>query len=110
MDQFKSLLPEKKSFRCLDDLRMLTVKELNAILAAYKEKMSGSKADLILRAYAILSRIQKKEDDNLSSATQVQAPNEDQCTYEEIFKNKCIHLPWTSDLRGTPVFSFVQLY
>ena len=46
MDQFRSLLPEEKPVQCLDDLRNLTVKELKAILAIYKERMSGSKADL----------------------------------------------------------------
>ena len=31
-------------------------------------------------------------------------------TYDAIFSGNCKHLPWTSDLFGTPSFSFIQLY
>ena len=63
MDQFRSLLPKDKIVDCLDDLRKFSVEELKVILAAYKEKILGSKADLILRAFAILSRIKKQEEE-----------------------------------------------
>ena len=56
MEQFQSLLPEGKSISCLEDLSVLTVKDLKKILDAYKDELSGIKADLVLRVYAIFSR------------------------------------------------------
>ena len=57
MDQFQALLPDGKSVSCLDDLSVLTVKDLKKILVVYKEKLSGVKSDLMLRVYAIFTRI-----------------------------------------------------
>ena len=61
MEQFSLLLPEGKPVSCLEDLSLLTVKERKRILLAYKEKVSGVKADLILRAYALFSRFTSKK-------------------------------------------------
>ena len=72
--------------------------------------MSGPKADLILRAYAIFSRLKQQVEPEISSLQLLQTTDEIACTYEDVFKLKCSHLPWTSDLRGTPAFSFIQLY
>ena len=72
--------------------------------------MSGSNADLILRAYAIFSRLKQQVEPEISSLQLLQTTDEIACTYEDVFKLKCSHLPWTSDLRGTPAFSFIQLY
>ena len=89
MDQFRSLLPEEKPVQCLDDLRNLTVKELKAILAAYKERMSGSQADLILRAYAIFSRLRQQVEPEISSLQLFQTTGDVACRYKDIFKLKC---------------------
>ena len=105
-----SLLPEGKTVDCLKDFSKLNVRNLKEILVRYDEKISGVKADLILRAYAIFSRLKNRMHNDLSATQQELDRYEELCTYEEIIKSKCSHLPWTSDLRGTPVFSFVQLY
>ncbi len=110
MDQFESLLPKDQIVDCLDDPWKFTVKQLKTILVAYKEKTSGSKADLILRAYAIFSRLKQQVQVDVSSPQLLATADEVNCRYDDMFKSKCSHLPWTSDLRGTPVFTFVQLY
>ena len=53
MEQFKALLPEGKNVTCLEDLSSLRVNDMKKILSAFKEKVSGVKADLLLRVYAI---------------------------------------------------------
>ena len=49
MDQFIKLLPDGKSVTCLDDLLSLKLSGLKKILFSYNEKVSGNKADLVLR-------------------------------------------------------------
>eukprot|EP00795_Rhopilema_esculentum_P005752 gene5752-11022_t len=68
MDQFQSLLPHGKSVNCLDDLGSLSVKKLKNILLSYRGKVSGVKADLILRVFAIYSRLERQEKGIPSSA------------------------------------------
>lgn len=110
MDQFISLLPEGKAVSCIEDFSILTVKELKKILLAYKEKVSGAKADLILRAYAVFSRLEQQENSAVSTSEPVLVGEDAECTYNAIFSSKCSHLLWSSDLRGTPGYSFIQLY
>ena len=52
MDQFIKVIPDGKSVTCLDDLLSLKVSEVKKILFSYNEKVSGNKADLVLRTYA----------------------------------------------------------
>ena len=104
MDQFKSFLPKNKYVECLDDVRNLALKELKTILVAYKEELSGSKADLNLKAFAILSRIKRQEEGDLCLMTRFKPPSDEHCTYDDIIKNKCSHLPWASDLKGNQFF------
>ena len=112
METFTSLLPQGKVVDCLEDLGELTVKELKSILKQYKEKTTGNKADLVLRTFAIFSRAKK-----FNSHAESDPPNsesflychEKEYTYDFI-RQQCSHLPWTSDLRGTPAVSFLQLY
>ena len=56
MDQFIKLLPDGKSVTCLDDLPSLKLSELKKSLFSYNEKVSGNKANLVLRTYAVFSR------------------------------------------------------
>ena len=111
MDQFNLLVPKEKCVACLEDLDSLSVKELKIILSGYKEKVSGIKADPVLRVYAIFCRINQQEGSSDSTHQSSLIPLESQlCTYHEIFNFQCHHLTWTSDLCGTPYFTFVQLY
>ena len=103
MDQFITLLPDGKSVTCLDDLLLLKLNELKKILFSYNEKMSGTKADLVLRTYAVFSRAKEGSSAALSRHTDLPFVSILVCIL------KCGHLPWISDLRGTP-FTFVQLY
>ena len=111
MDQFEALLPEGKVITCLEDLSTLRVMDLKKILKPFKKSISGVKADLILRVYAIYCRL------STSSVTSVPVPQAsvdngidiNAYTYDFI-KNQAIDLPWTTDLSDSPSFSFVQLY
>ena len=105
MDQFIKLLPDGKSITCLDDLLSLKISELKKILFSYNKKVSGSKADLILRTYAVFSSAKDGSSAALSRRTDSSI-----CKYHEMYSLKCGHLPWIFDLRGTPPFTFVQLY
>ena len=58
MEQFNSTLPQGKKVTCLEDLGLLSIKELKQVLQVYNEKKSGIKADLVLRVYAIFCRIE----------------------------------------------------
>ena len=110
MDQFQSLLPHGKSVNCLDDLGSLSVKELKNILLSYRGKVSGVKADLILRVFAIYSRLERQEKGMPSTAASSSIVDGESFTYHALFESRCGHLPWISDLRNTPYFTFVQLY
>ena len=110
MEEFQSLLPEGKVVECLEDLGSLTVAELKSILKRYKEKTSGVKADLVLRTFAVFCRAKTfsvHSEDFLDESSLL--CHEKEYTYEA-FHQQCQHLPWTSDLRGTPAFNFLQLY
>ena len=113
MDVFKSFLPEGKTVHCLEDLGSLTVAKLKVILKQYKEKKSGNKADLILRTFAVFCRAKNYEKQSGEVPEEVNESmlycHEKEYTYEAA-REQCIHLPWSSDLRGTPSFSFIQLY
>ena len=109
MEKFKSLLPEGKVVDSLEDLGALNVKELKSILKQYKEKRTGVKADLVLRAFAVFCRAKNfSESDQLPDESSLYC-HEKEFTYEAI-RQQCVHLPWTSDLRVTPAFNFPQLY
>ena len=110
MDQFQALLPEGKSVYCLEDLSGFTMKDLKKILVVYKEKVSGIKADLVLRAYAIFTRISEPSLSIVTtSSPSPDSPGSNSFTYGFI-KAQCSNLPWSSDLSHTPPFSFIQLY
>ena len=110
MDAFKFLLPKGKKVDCLEDLGALTIKELKHILVQYREKTSGVKADLILRAYAVFCRAKNFNShcNEISDESSLLC-HENDFTFEAIYE-QCKHLPWTADLRGTPPFTFLQLY
>ena len=97
------LLPDEKSVTCLDDLLSLKVSELKKILCSYNEKVSGNKADLVLRTYAVFSRAKEGSSAALSGCTDPSI-----CKYHEMYSLICGHLPWVCNLRGTPPFTFVQ--
>ena len=62
MEQFQTLLPTGKQVTCLEHLSSLRVSDLKKILSVHKEKLSGVKSDLVLRVYAVFSRISRTID------------------------------------------------
>ena len=88
MDQFIKLLPGVKSVAYLDDLLPLKVNKLKKILFSYNEKVSGNKADLVLRTYAVFSRIKDGSSAALSRRTESSI-----CKYHEMYSLKSGHLP-----------------
>ena len=76
MEQFNSTLPEGKKVTCLEDLGLLSMKELKQVLQVYNEK-SSIKADLVLRVYAIFCRI---EDQTNPSALRANTYSSDSCS------------------------------
>ena len=78
-------------------------------MLAYKEKVSGVKADLILCAYALFSRFNQQESSAAITEELTLVKDNAGCTYSALFFSRCSHLPWSTDLRGTPSFSFIQL-
>ena len=111
MEQFQALLPEGKSVACLEDLSSLRVKDLKVVLAAFNEKISGVKADLLLRVYAVFCRISQTETAPCYTVAEsnVNEPPTNAYTYDFV-KFQASHLPWSASLQNTPAFSFIQLY
>ena len=69
-----------------------------------KEKVSGGKADLVLRFYAIFSHVTSHSSAAISTSS-VDDTLVNSFTYYAIFR-----ISWTTDLRSTPPFTFIQLY
>eukprot|EP00795_Rhopilema_esculentum_P010099 gene10099-18752_t len=110
LDAFKLLLPKEKKVDCLEDLGALTIKELKHFLVQYREKTSGVKADLILRAYAVFCHAKNfnSQSNDISDESSLLC-HENDFTFEAIY-DQCKHLPWIADLCGTPHFTFLQLH
>ena len=109
MDAFNAVCPEGKSVSSVDDLKAFTVADFKKILRAYKEKVSGCKADLLLRVYAIFCRLSpQSQSAEVTSSFQNQVINDP--TYESVLKMECHNMAWSSDLRDMPNLSFLQLY
>ena len=100
MDQFISLLPEGKAVSCIEDFSILTVKELKKVLLSYKEKVSGAKADLILGANAVFSRLEQQEISALKISEPVLVGVDAECTYNAI----------SGGLRAFLSFSYIAIW
>ena len=88
MDAFNAVCPEEKSVSCVDDLKAFTVADFKKILRAYKENVSGRKADLLLPVYAIFCRLSpQSQSAEVTSSFQNQVINDP--TYESVFKMEC---------------------
>ena len=63
---------------------MLKVKYLKKILVSYNEKVTGNKADLVLRAYSVFSRT---TDASTKEDIKIQSTSNDSpaCTYKDIY-------------------------
>ena len=91
----------------MEDLGWLKVKDPKNILTAYNENVSGGKADLTMRVCDIFSCVTSHSaatsDFPTSSVYDILVAA---ITYNDI----CSQLSWDTDLRSTPLLTFIQLY
>ena len=109
MDEFISVCPDGKPASCLEDFRKVSVKELQGILKHYHENISGKKAGLEMRTFAIFSCCQPK----LQSQQLPSDPFMDHtncCTYKAVVSRELSNVMWKNDIREIPNFNFFQLY
>ena len=109
MDEFISVCPNGKPASCLEDLRKFSVKELQGILKHYHENVSGKKADLLMRTFAIFSRCQPKlQPQQLPSDSFMDHTT--CCAYKAVFSCELSNAIWKKDIREIPNFNFFKLY
>ena len=99
------IIYKEREIGSLEDIQKLKVKDLKEILHSNSEATSGTKADLVLKVYAILMR------NVLQPAENCQKNEEDSghFRYDETIR-KISALGWSTDLRQLPKLNFVQLY
>ena len=92
-----------KEITTLEDIQKLKVKELRDILKCNSERAGGTKADLVLKVYALLVRNMEKEN------VEENADNSGHFEYEDTLR-RISALGWSTDLRQLPELNFIQLY
>ena len=93
MEQFLALLPDGKTVSGLEDLSSLRVVDLKKILKAFKSNLSGVKADLILRAYAVYCRLSTTSP--IDSDVPVDADVDMNAFTYSFIRNEANVLPWS---------------
>ena len=94
-----------KEITTLEDIQKLKVKELRDILKCNSERAGGTKADLVLKVYALLVRNVVRPAENVEE----NADNSGHFEYEDTLR-RISALGWSSDLRQLPELNFIQLY
>ena len=93
-----------KEITTLEDIQKLKVKELRDILKCNSERAGGTKADLVLKVYALLVRNVVRPAENVEE----NADNSGHFEYEETLRISA--LGWSTDLRQLAELNFIQLY
>ena len=94
-----------KEITTLEDIQKLTVKELRDILKLNSERAGGTKADLVLKVYALLMRNVVRPIENVQETVETSGNFE----YDETLR-QISALGWSTDLRQLPEMNFLQLY
>ena len=94
-----------KEITTLEDIQKLKVKELRDILKCNSERAGGTKADLVLKVYALLVRNVVRPAVNVEE----NADNSGHFEYEDTLR-RISALGWSTDLRQLPELNFIQLY
>lgn len=94
-----------KEITTLEDIQKLTVKELRDILKCNSERAGGTKADLVLKVYALLMRNVVRPAENVQETEETSGNFEYNETLRQISA-----LGWSTDLRQLPEMNFIQLY
>jgi len=92
----------------LADIHRLTAKDLRIILRSHSESPCGTKADLVLKVYALLMREilpSAANSDEIESSGQ----SDEEFKYDSTMR-RISALGWSTDLRNLPEMNFVQLY
>ena len=92
----------------LADIQGLTGKDLRVILRSHSESTGGTKADLVLKVYALLMREMLPSAAN-SDGNGTDARNDEEFKYDSTMR-RISALGWSTDLRQLPEMNFVQLY
>ena len=89
----------------LADIQRLTAKDLRIILRSHSESPGGTKADLVLKVYALLMR---QIFPSAANSDETESSNEE-FKYDSTMR-RISALGWSTDLRNLPEMNFVQLY
>ena len=103
---------KEKQIATLEDIQKLKVNELKEILRCNSESTSGTKADLVLKVYAILMRSVVRPAENCQENVdnhQDNTENNGDFRYDETLRTISV-LGWSTDLRQLPELNFTQLY
>ena len=92
----------------LADIQRLTAKDLRIILRSQSESTGGTKADLVLKVYALLMRQIFPLAVN-SDETESSGPSNEEFKYDSTMR-RISTLGWSTDLRNLPEMNFVHLY
>lgn len=92
----------------LADIQRLTDKDLRVILRCHSESTGGTKADLVLKVYALLMREMFPSATN-SIGNGTDTRNDEEFKYDSTMR-RISALGWSTDLRQLPGMNFVQLY
>ena len=99
------IIYKDKEITTLEDIQKLKVKELRDILKCNSERAGGTKADLVLKVYALLVRNVVRPAENVEE----NADNSGHFEYEDTLR-RISALGWSTDLRQLPELNFIQLY
>ena len=94
-----------KEITTLEDIQKLTVKELRDILKCNSERAGGTKADLVLKVYALLMRNVVRPVGNVQGTVETSGNFQ----YDETLR-QISALGWSTDLHQLPEMNFIQLY
>jgi len=97
----------------LEDIQNLKAKDLKEILRSNSETTGGTKADLVLKVYAILMRNvlppAANQQQNADNSAQNDQDTRSDFKYDETLR-QISALGWSTDLRELPELNFIQLY
>ena len=100
-----------KNISSLDDIQKLTAKDLREILRSHGESAGETKADLVLKVFALLMRsvIPSANNGENEAAIPAEEQNDSSFKYEATLRSLSA-LGWSSYLRQLSEMNFVQLY
>ena len=99
---------EDQEIASLADIQRLTAKDSRIILRSHSESPGGTKADLVLKVYALFMREILPSATN-NDKTKGSGPSNEEFKYDSTVR-RISALGWPTDLRNLPEMNFVQLY